>query len=194
MKKLLFIDACISTHPSRTKRLCAAYIEEFMKKNPETTIETVVLRPGKVEPLSKEIIKERDGYVATKDWNKPIFDFARQFKEADCIVVGAPYWDLSFPSILKVYIENIVVADYTFEATEKGFEGLCDIEKLVYISTAGGFVGGQNFGYEYFAGLAKMLGITETEQIQAEALDIVGFDAEAIVEKTIEEIKERYCK
>lgn len=192
MKKLLFIDACISTHPSRTKKLCTAYIEEFVKRNPETTIETAVLRPGKVEPLSKEVIEERNKYVSEKDWNRPMFDFARQFKEADIVVVGAPYWDLSFPSILKVYIENIVVADYTFAATEDGFAGLCDIEKLVYISTAGGFVSGQNFGYEYFAGLAKMLGIAETEQIQAEALDIVGFDAEAIVEKTIEEIKQRF--
>ncbi|MGF6376979.1 FMN-dependent NADH-azoreductase [Clostridiales Family XIII bacterium PM5-7] len=191
MKKLLFIDACISRNLSRTKKICATYIEEFMKKYPDTSIETVVLRPGKVEPHDKDLLIEKDSYVRAKDWNQPMFDLARQFKEADYIVVGAPYWDLSFPSILKVYVENVVVADFTFKATENGFEGLCDIEKLVYISTAGGFINGANFGYEYFCGLAKMLGIAETEQIQAEALDIEGYDADAIVEQTIAEMKQR---
>ena len=44
MKKLLFIDACISTHDSRTKKLCDAYISKFMEKNPDYELETVVLR------------------------------------------------------------------------------------------------------------------------------------------------------
>ena len=47
MEKLLFIDACISTHASRTKRLCTTYIDQFLKKNPEVTLETVVLQKGK---------------------------------------------------------------------------------------------------------------------------------------------------
>ena len=39
MEKLLFIDACISTHASRTKRLCTTYIDQFLKKNPEVTLD-----------------------------------------------------------------------------------------------------------------------------------------------------------
>ena len=53
MEKMLFLDACISTHASRTKKLCTAYIDEFRRKNPETALETVVLRKGKAEPLTK---------------------------------------------------------------------------------------------------------------------------------------------
>lgn len=136
MEKLLFIDACISTHASRTKRLCTTYIDQFLKKNPEVTLETVVLRKGKVEPLTKERIIERDKYVERKDWNHPMFDFAKQFQEADYIVVGTPYWDLSFASILKVYVENIMVADLTFKATNTGFVGLCEGKSLVYIRPA----------------------------------------------------------
>lgn len=192
MEKLLFVDACISTHASRTKRLCTAYIEEFMKKNPETMLETVVLRKGKVEPLTKERIMERDGYVNKKDWDQPMFDLARQFKEADYIVIGTPYWDLSFASILKVYIENLMVADLTFEATNTGFVGLCEGKKLIYITTAGGFIGDKNFGYDYMCGVADMFGIPDTEFIKAEGLDIDGFDAEKIMAKAIEEVKQRF--
>ncbi|SCJ90025.1 FMN-dependent NADH-azoreductase [uncultured Eubacterium sp.] len=192
MEKLLFIDACISTHASRTKRLCTTYIDQFMKKNPEVTLETVVLRKGKVEPLTKERIIERDNYIKKKDWNQPMFDFAKQFQEADYVVVGTPYWDLSFASILKVYIENIMVADLTFEATNTGFVGLCKGKQMVYITTAGGFIGDKNFGYDYMCGVADMFGIPETELIKAEALDIEGFDAEKIMEKAIEEVKQRF--
>ena len=192
MEKLLFIDACISTHASRTKRLCTTYIDQFLKKNPEVTLETVVLRKGKVEPLTKERIIERDKYVERKDWNHPMFDFAKQFQEADYIVVGTPYWDLSFASILKVYVENIMVADLTFKATNTGFGGLCEGKSLVYITTAGGFIGDKNFGYDYMCGVADMFGIPETELIKAEALDIEGFDAEKIMEKAIEEVKQRF--
>ena len=88
-----------------------------------------------------------------------MFDFAKQFQEADYIVVGTPYWDLSFASILKVYVENIMVADLTFKATNTGFVGLCEGKSLVYITTAGGFIGDKNFGYDYMCGVADMFGI-----------------------------------
>lgn len=192
MEKLLFIDACISTHESRTKRLCKEYIECFMKKNPDTVLETVELRRGVVEPLTPEVIEERDGYVVAKDWEHPMFDLAKQFHDADYIVVGTPYWDLSFASILKVYIENIMVCDLTFGVTSHGFEGLCNGKKLVYITSAGGFIGDKNFGYDYMCGVADMFGIPETDFIKAEALDIEGFDAEKIVEKALEEIRAKF--
>ena len=38
-----------------------------------------------------------------------MFDLASQFQQADEIVIAAPYWDLSFPAILKLYLENIYV-------------------------------------------------------------------------------------
>ena len=40
MEKLLFVDACIRGK-SRTKQLCDVYLEEFLKKNPDTSVETV---------------------------------------------------------------------------------------------------------------------------------------------------------
>ncbi len=192
MEKLLFVDACIRGEKSRTKRLCDTYIREFQNKHPDVAVETVVLRRGSVETHTVEKLHERDGYVVQKDWNHPMFDLAKQFKEADYIVIGTPYWDLSFSAVLKVYIENIMVADLTFKATNTGFVGLCKGKKLIYITTAGGFIGDKNYGYDYFCGLAEMLGIPETECIKAEALDIEGFDAEKIVAKAVKEIKSRF--
>lgn len=50
---------------------------------------------------------------------------AEQFAQADEIVVAAPYWDLSFPSILKVYLERVCVTGITFHYVENREEGLC---------------------------------------------------------------------
>ena len=33
-----------------------------------------------------------------------IFRYSHQFAAADRIVIAAPYWDLSFPAQLKIYI------------------------------------------------------------------------------------------
>lgn len=191
MEKVLFLDACIREEGSRTKQLCDVYLEEFLKYHPEAEVETVVLREGSVHTHTMEKLNERDGYVRNKDWSHPMFELGLQYKHADYIVIGTPYWDLSFAAILKVYIENIMVADLTFKATDQGFVGLCNGKKMVYITTGGGQIEGQNYGYDYMCAIAKMTGIDETECFTAECLDIVGFDADAIMEKAKVEIREK---
>lgn len=192
MEKLLYIDACVRDKRSRTKILCDVYLEEFLKKNPQTELETVVLRNGSVQTHTMEKLDIRDGLIRKKDFSHPMFNLAKQFKEADYVVIGSPYWDLSFSAILKVYIENIMMADLTFEATDTGFIGLCRGKKLTYITTAGGFIGDKNYGYDYLCGIADMLGIPETECIFAEALDIAGYDADAIVAQTACQIRSKF--
>ncbi|MBR5315344.1 MAG: NAD(P)H-dependent oxidoreductase [Firmicutes bacterium] len=193
MEKVLFLDACIREEGSRTKQLCNTYLEEFKKYHPEAEVETVVLRDGTVKTHTMEKLNVRDSYARNKDWSHPMFDLGKQYRDADYIVIGTPYWDLSFAAILKVYIENIMVADLTFGCNDTGFYGLCNGKKMVYITTGGGKIEGQNFGYDYMCAIAEMTGIDETECFTAECLDIVGFDADAIMEEAKAEIKKRLC-
>ena len=189
MEKVLFLDACIREEGSRTKQLCDVYLEELMKAHPNAQLETVVLRDGTVKTHTMEKLDVRDSYVRVGDWSHPMFDLGKQYKDADYIVIGTPYWDLSFAAILKVYIENIMVADLTFGCNDQGFYGLCKGKKMVYITTGGGVIDGQNFGYDYMKAIAAMTGIDETECFYAQNLDIVGFDADAILEEAKAEIR-----
>ena len=191
-KKLLFIDSCITRHESRTKKLCETYIEEFLKKNPDYELETVTLKNGEVKPLTMETLAEREGYEEKEDWNHDIFRFAKQYKSADRIVLGTPYWELSFTSIVKVYVENVMIGHLTFRQTENGCEGLCSAEKITYITTSGGYIGDKNYGYDYIKGIAEMSGIPKTEFFSAEGLDIYGNDADAIVSEAICRIKDSF--
>ena len=128
MEKLLFVDACIRGEKSRTKQLCDVYLEEFLKKNPDTSVETVKLRSGMLNTHTVEKLDLRDSLIRKRDFSHEMFDLAKQFKEADYIVIGSPYWDLSFAAVLKVYIENIMVADLTcllYTSTGNPEDGVC---------------------------------------------------------------------
>ena len=107
---------------------------------------------------------------------------AEQFAQADEIVVAAPYWDLSFPSILKVYLERVCVTGITFHYVENREEGLCRADRAVYISTAGGYVGERHLGEEYVKTVfQRLFGIGAFTAIRCEGLDLPGSDPEALL-------------
>ena len=94
------------------------------------------------------------------------------------------YWDLTFPAALKVYLEWSSVLGITFHYTLEGKqEGLCQAGNLVYITTSGGPIGDNNFGYDYLRGLSGMFGISRTHCLTAEGLDVWGNDTQAILNR-----------
>ena len=179
--KILFIDACVSAHtPSRTKILCERYLEQYRQQGAE--IKELQLTELGLKPLTAAEVAARTE-LSKVGFEAEMFALARQFRAADLVVVGAPYWDLSFPSVLKIYIEHIMVTGLTFQYVGSEAVGLCQAEKLVYIMTAGGFVGEQNFGYDYMRAIGNMLGIRQSELICAEGLDLPGADVDAILKQ-----------
>ena len=122
-----------------------------------------------------------------------MFAPARQFAGADRIVVAAPFWDLSYPAILKIYLERISVTDLTFGYDDQGrMVGLCRAEKLLLITTRGG-----NFslpetawmesGARHLKALCAMYGIPEFRLLCAEGLDDIRNDKEALLAQATEE-------
>ena len=109
--------------------------------------------------------------------------YAGQFANADEIVIAAPYWDLSFPAILKAYLEQITVAGITFEYANGRPRGLCKAKRLTYVTTSGGPIL-DDFGYEYVKALAqKFYGIPQTKAYRAMNLDVNRIAAEDILTK-----------
>lgn len=175
----LFVNACMRGEQSRTLTLCREYLAGL-----EGDVVEVNLAELGLEPFDAAKVAYRTEKQAARAWDDPIFDLSRQFAAADDIVVGAPYWDLSFPAALKVYLEHVSVCDIAFHYTEDArCEGLCKARRLTYIATCGGFVEGANYGYEYLCGIAQMFGIPETRFVAAEGLDIVGIDVKAQMDK-----------
>ncbi|MEY8315378.1 NAD(P)H-dependent oxidoreductase [Adlercreutzia muris] len=171
---ILFVNACLRGEQSRTLTLCREYLEGV------GDVEEVNLAELRLEPYYGESAAYRAQLEKDGQFDDPMFDLGRQFAAADEIVIGAPYWDLSFPAALKVYIEHVAVMGMVFHYTAEGrCEGLCRAKHLTYITTGGGNVAAANFGYEYLRGIAGMFGIPETRFAAAENLDVVGADIEA---------------
>ncbi|MBQ9448666.1 MAG: NAD(P)H-dependent oxidoreductase [Acholeplasmatales bacterium] len=165
---VLVVDCCIREEESRTRKL---YLEYLKENNLE--YEVLYLTKLNIKPLDKEMIKKRDMLVANKEYDNPMFDLAWQFNKADKIIVAAPYYDLSFPSLLKVYFENVSVLNINFTYSNKGeLIGLAHAKELLYFSTIGGYLNGPHLGYEYVKALAEMFGINNTKNIYKEGLDI----------------------
>ena len=177
--KILFVNACVRPK-SRTAELSRHLLDTL---NGEIT--EVDLYEENILPLDKNGLEKRE----KRDYSGEEFGLARQFKDAEVIVVAAPFWDLSFPSVLKIYFENIMIAGITFEYSKEGRPvGKCNAKKLYYITTSGGFIGKNNFGFDYVKAVAEnFFGIADVSFCSAEGLDIFGAD----VEKIMDDAKQR---
>ena len=182
MKKILYINACFK-EGSRTNELA-----QHLLNNLDGELESVNLYEENIKPLDKQTLLKRDKLLKSGQTHDDFLMLARQFASADIIVIAAPYWDLLFPAVLRIYLENITVCGITFRYSEKGIPvGLCKAEKLYYITTSGGFINENNFGFDYVKALAKTLfGIKTVQSFSAEGLDIEGADIGHILQEAKE--------
>ena len=177
----LFINCCVREE-SRTDRLARAVLQKLGGDFTE-----LKLYEANLKPLDRDTMNKRTALIERGDYSDPMFDYAKQFASADTIVIAAPYWDLSFPATLKIYIENIYVTGIVSAYDESGMPvGLCKAKELYYVTTAGGPYD-PAYSYGYVESLAKsFFGIPVTHLVKAEMLDIVGNDAEEILRRKIE--------
>lgn len=190
-KKLLYIDA--GTRPlkeSRTRQLCQDFLTEFTKIHPEYTVRHLILAEENLKPNIQEDIALRDRLLKEGQLHAPVFAYSHEFAQADHILIGAPYWDLSFPAILKIYLEKVCIADIAFKYTPNGVHPLCRAKQLTYATACGGYIGEYDCGADYVRGLCKaLLGIPRVETASAEGLDIEGMDVPAIMTAASEHIR-----
>ena len=181
---ILFVNACVREQ-SRTKQ-----IAEYLLSILDDDIMEVKLKDTKFPMSDETFLNQREEAAASGDFHADMFAFARDFASADTVVIAAPYWDLSFPAVLKQYLEQVTVNGITFRYSEEGIpQGLCRARKLYYITTAGGPSVPVEYGYGYVRELAQSYyGIPETVLIKAEGLDIVGADVDEILEETKKKI------
>lgn len=180
---ILYINSCTRTG-SRTNDLSLFLLDRL-----GTSFTEINLYQKNLRPIDENFINLRSELASRKDFSDPIFECANLFAEADTIVISAPFWDSSFPSALKVFVEHIYAIGLTTDYGSSGEPvGMCRAKKLYYVSTAGGkFV--PDFGFNYIKHLCQeYFGIPQVELIMAENLDLPGYDAEEILAKTKQKI------
>ena len=192
MTQALYIDCCIRGEQSRTKRLAEAFLAAYgARENVEITRLTLMDEP--LIPFSNGFFWQREGLLEHGELDHPRFRYAHQFQQAERIIIAAPFWDLSFPALLKVYIENLCVQGITFDCNEtNGCFGVCKADKMLFLTTRGGAMEGSAMdnGTKYLGDMAKFFGIPSFEVIAADALDMGLETVETILGRAIARAKE----
>ena len=84
---VLYIDVCVRGD-SRTRELGEALLSRL-----DGDVVRVNIGEMKFDITDEAFLKQRDSLIAKRMFNDDCFKLARQFAEADTIVISAPYWD-----------------------------------------------------------------------------------------------------
>ena len=189
---LLFVDCCISYRGdrSRSHALCEAFLESYKKAHPAEDIEVVNLQRMALKPFDQFSTDDRNALRNVKAFDAPIFKLARQFRRADRVVIGAPLRDLTFPAMLRIYIEYICVREVTYHYENGVCKGDCMARKLAYLTVSGGEEPEENLGTEYWRQLCRRFGIPEFRHVEAYGLDTRPEEGEAIMAAACEKARE----
>ncbi len=193
MKTLLYVDCCIRREASRTRKLA----ESFLGNLPDGwQVEKVTLMDEPLLPLQEGWFWQREELLKAGDLRHRRFDYAWQFQRADAILIAAPFYDLSIPALLKVYIENVSVDGITFLCDADGLRGNCRAQSMTFLTSRGGFYDSSpdEMGSRYMEALCTFFGTGTYRCIAADGVDMdlaktPGILAEAC-EKAAEAAKE----
>ena len=143
--KLLFVNCCISRRGagSRTHALAEEFLAAF--------------RAAHTDAQAEQITPDA---------------LARQCREADAVVVAAPFWDLSYPAALRTYIEYISAVGLTYRYTEAGCCGDCAAQWLVYLTSGGDVEREESVGVVHWRQLTAMFGIGRFDYVFGGGLDL----------------------
>ncbi len=172
--KLLFVNACISQRgaASRTYGVALAFLDAWQEAHPDDAHTMVRVDKMGLQPFTEAALEKRDALAASGDFSDPLFRPARIFREAETIVVAAPFWDLTFPAALRIYIEHISACGLCYHYEADGCHGDCKASRLLYITTGGDFEKPESLGVLYWKQLSEMFGIPRFDYVFAGGLDV----------------------
>lgn len=191
MSKVLFVNACVREEKSRTLKLARAFLEAYVQRHPEDSVTERNLMKERLEPLYPETLAQQAVMEQAKQFDHPMFAIAREFVAADKLIIAAPFWELSFPAILRIYLERASAVNLTFGYDEDGqHRSFCRAEKLLFITTRGGnYSSGEKasleMGERQMEALSRHFQIASFQCLAAENLDDQRYDAAVIMEQAL---------
>jgi len=166
--KLLYIIANPKKENSVSIEVSNNLVEEFKKNNPNAEVETLNLYDEKLGHLSIDSLMGK---------NTDMKDKAIHFSSFDRYVIASPMWNLSIPSILKAYIDYIMVKGIGFNYNKYGVPyGLLKNKKAVCVFARGGV-----YSYwpmtifahdkKYMKHILNFVGIKDIKFLEVDGLD-----------------------
>lgn len=195
MANILNIKTSISGENSTSNQLSQRVIDQLLEKDPDSK---VVVRDLAAHPIPhleiEHFTASRMADDEKNDEQKMASQYSdqslRELQEADIIVIGVPFYNFTFPSTLKSWIDSISVAGKTFSYADGTPKGLIKNKKLYLNFSIGGvYENGlvENMEF-YLRTLFGFIGITDVEVFKIQGTMIPQMKEENF-SKTISEIE-----
>lgn len=206
MKQLFYISSNSKPENMSVSKTAARYfINKFLDKNPDFQLLELDLYNEFIPEVNHRYFSKRAELVSGDDYNKlseedkktvdRINFLSDQFMNADYYIISAPMWSISFPSVLKKYIDCIILNNKLIKISEDEVTGLLDdkIRKMVYIQSSGGDYPKLlsfkfNHGVSYLHDIFKFLGIKDFEKILVEGVDMTDIGKDEALKKAYKDI------
>jgi FMN-dependent NADH-azoreductase len=175
MPNLLQIDSSPLGGDSFSRQLTAEYVQRWQQRHPNGKVVKRDLATTKLAPVSAEWI----GAVYTPEANlspgqrellATSNDLIAELQAADEYVFGVPMHNFSIPSVLKLWIDQIVRIGQTFAYANGAPIGLLVNKKATFLRAVFGFLGVTDTRFIHAGGTAKRLYGVEREIILEPAL------------------------
>ncbi len=174
MSTLLHIEVSPWAENSLSRTVSAEYVTSWNAANADGTVITRDLNTTPVPHLDVEALSA--GYVAEADRSEPMaakwgarMYLIEEISGVDEILISTPLWNYGVPSVLKAYIDSIVIPGVFDEGTAT-LAG----KKVTFVVAQGGSyaAGSPKAGWDYASGFLRQfagaMGATDVEVITVE--------------------------
>ncbi|PPJ96763.1 FMN-dependent NADH-azoreductase, partial [Staphylococcus aureus] len=112
-------------------------------------------------------------------------ELSDEFAAADKYIFVTPMWNLSFPAVVKAYIDAVAVAGKAFKYTAEGAVGLLTDKKALLIQSRGGIysegpAADFELGNRYLQTILGFFGVPSVEELVIEGHNQMPEKAEEI--------------
>jgi len=179
MKTLLRIDSSpLASGTSFSRQLTAEFVRKWQLTNPDGKVITRDLSTTNLTPINAEWIAAAYTPEAslTESQRQELSisnELIAELKEADEYAIGVAMHNFSIPSVLKLWIDQMVRAGKTFTYESGKGVGLLSGKKAVFLVSSGGVyeqgtpAAAMNFVEPYLQSIFGFLGVTDTSFINA---------------------------
>lgn len=181
MKNILVVNASPSQNDSYSRLLTERFIERWKQHSPNDTFIFRELGNLDIPHVNQHLVKAAftpEEERSDKDKQAILFsdELVKELQDADVAVFGSPMHNLSVPSTLKAYIDQIVSMGVTTSLVPgtpvSPYVGLLDNKKAYLFLARGGCGFGKGEVYEhmdfqepYLKEILQMLGITDVTTV-----------------------------
>jgi len=208
MPTLLRIDSSpLSGDASISRQLTAEFVQHWRQANPDGKVITRDLTTTELPLVTADWVgaahSPEAGLTPRQQEVLAISnELIGELRAADEYVIGVPMHNFSIPSVLKLWIDQIVRAGKTFSYEGGTPAGLLLQKKATFLVASGGVydqgtpMAAMNFAEPYLRSIFAFLGVTDTTFINAGGIAKLryGADRETIVQPALASIRAQFVQ